>query len=248
MTTETEERVSLSAAKDREETMDKPGILMAVRDAGRAKAYVAVLESLAECTVLGSLREIPGMLRQRPFRGILIDIHLMVKANYMDRVRISDALDAMPSATLNLDNRTGSVRLLMLNQTHGTARTPEDFIRLCSAFQPQVIYPHDQDSLHLNAVLSTTPGFDAEPEHTFTMKVSGGGCFLFTASRDRYQPEDTVWIDFVGLANRHPIQATVCWKCDWGVAHMVPGIHVRFESMLEAQFEEIAALLANRGT
>ena len=222
----------------------KPKIILAVRDATRKKAYLAALESSVECTITETLREIPDLLRQSPYKGILIDVYLNVKANFMEKIKISDSLDAMPSATLNFDAGRGLIRLLMLNQNHGTARTLEEFTMLCSSFQPKIIYPHNQGVLHLNAVLSPGPDFDGDVEYTFTMNVSGGGCFLFTANRTGYQPEDTVWIDFVGLANRNPILGKIRWKCEWGVTHAVPGIYVNFESILEAQYEEIKSLIA----
>jgi hypothetical protein len=223
----------------------KPRIILAVRDAKRKKVYLAEIESCAECTVTETLREIPDLLRQGPYKGILIDVHLNVKANFMEKIKISDSLDAMPSATLNFDAGRGLIRLLMLNQNHGAARTLEEFTMLCSSFQPKIIYPHNQSAVHLNAVLSAGPAFDGDIEHTFTMNVSGGGCFLFTASRSSFQPQDMVWIDFVGLANRSPILGKVCWKCEWGVSHAVPGIYVSFESMLEAQYEEIQSLVSS---
>jgi hypothetical protein len=222
----------------------KPKIILAVRDVKRKEAYLAGLESSAECTVTASLREIPDLLRKVSYKGILIDVCLNVKANFMEKIKISDSIDAMPSATLNFAAGRGLIKLLMLNQNHGTARTLEEFAMLCSSFQPKIVYPHNRISVHLNAALSPTPAFDGNVEHTFTMNVSGGGCFLFTASRTAFQPQDMVWIDFVGLANRSPILGKVCWKCDWGVSHAIPGIYVSFEFLLEAQYEEIQSLVS----
>jgi hypothetical protein len=99
--------------------------------------------------------------------------------------------------------------------------------------------------LHLNAIISTSPEFREETEKTFTMFISGSGCFLFTANPEIYQPGSVVWIDFVGISERKPIMGKICWQCLWGVAHSVPGIYVQFESVLECQYDEISALKMN---
>jgi hypothetical protein len=220
-----------------------PKIILAARDRVRREAFLSALESSAQCTVTETLREIPSLLRQQPYKGILIDVFLNVKANFMEKLKIADSLDAMPCATLNFDAVRRQVRLLMLNNNHGTARNLKEFISLCDTFQPQIIYPQNQDGLYLNAVLSTEPHKGGNAERTFAMSISAGGCFLFTANHEAYRPQDTVWVDFVGLENRSPIMGKICWKCDWGVSHAVPGIYVSFESMQEDQYEEIRNLM-----
>jgi Tfp pilus assembly protein PilZ len=150
----------------------------------------------------------------------------------------------MPSATLNIDGR-GAIRILMLDLKHGSARTVEEFTALCGAFQPATILPDDLRSLRLNAIISTSPEFGQDSEKTITMFISGSGCFLFTATPERYKPQTGVWIDFVGISEREPILGKVFWQCPWGVSHKASGIYVGFESILESQHAEITALLAN---
>lgn len=224
----------------------KPRIILVVKDEKRREAYLTTLEPFSECTVAAALKDIPDLLRQGACQGILIDIQVNIRAKHMEKVKISDSLEAMPSAVLNLICRSGAIRLLMNSSTHGSARTVEEFVALCADFQPKIIYPHDMGALHLNAILSSSPDFDEALEHTFTMSITGGGCFLFTANGKMYHPEDMVWIDFVGLEDRNSIRGRVCWKCDWGVSNAVPGIYVAFESISETQFEEIKSLLADK--
>jgi hypothetical protein len=149
----------------------------------------------------------------------------------------------MPSATLNFNAGSGEIKILMADTRHGTARTLEHFLRLCATFQAEVIYPDQQNALHLNALLSRSPDFGEDAERTFTMDISGSGCFLFTAGKSGFEPEQVVWIDFVGLSQRRPVRGKVCWKCEWGVSDSVPGIYVSFESILESQHKEIKRLL-----
>lgn len=222
----------------------KPKIILAVKDIKRKEAYLSAFGSSVECTVLETLGDIPDFLRKRPYSGILIDINLNIKASLMEKVRISDSLATMPSATVNFNAGLGMTKLLMLDDRHGSARTMEEFAELCATFQPEVLYPPSRESLHLNAVLSASPDFGPDAEHTFTMYVSGSGCFLFTSNKTGYCHGDTVWIDFVGLADRHPVQGKVMWKCEWGVSHEVPGIYISFESINEIQYEEIMSLLS----
>lgn len=222
----------------------KAKIVLAVRDGARRDRYLSALASYVDCTVTDTLGEIPQLLRQQPYKGILIDVFLNVKANFMEKLKIADSLDAMPCATINFDAIRGHIRLLMLNNNHGTAGTLEQFASLCETFQPKIIYPQNRDGLYLNAVLSTAPEMAENAERTFAMSLSAGGCFLFTARQEAYKPQDTVWLDFVALEDRTPIMGKISWKCDWGVSDAVPGIYVSFESMLESQYEEIRNLLS----
>jgi hypothetical protein len=222
----------------------KPGIVLAVKNEKRQEVYLSALGSSAAITSVERLGEIPELLRKSPYSGILIDINLKVKATYMEKVRISDSLNTMPSATLNCKAGQEEIKLLMADTRYGTARTLDEFINLCATFQPEVIYHEEQNALHLNALLSRSPDFGADAEHTFTMNISESGCFLFTADKTGFESQDTIWIDFVGLAQRNPVKGKVCWKCEWGVSNSVPGIYVSFESILESQHKEIKCLLA----
>jgi len=221
----------------------KPRIILAVKDEKRRGAYLAEIGDRADCTLTETLKDIPRLLRQSPCNGILIDIFLKVKASHMDKVRISDSLEAMPSATLNQDSRNGSIKLLMLNQKVGIAQSVDEFTSLCATFHPETIFPDTLCPLHLNAMISPSPEFGGGTEKTFTMFISGSGCFLFTSSPERYPPHTSVWIDFVGISERSPIRGKVCWQCQWGISHNVPGIYVEFESILEGQYDEITVLL-----
>jgi len=122
----------------------------------------------------------------------------------------------MPSATLNYDAKKGLINLFMTNERAGTAQNLEEFALLCATFQPKILYPCNQTGLHLNALLS--PDQDLVPgvwERTFAMSITGSGCFLFTSDQTRFMPQDNVWVEFVGLANREPILGEICWKCEW---------------------------------
>ena len=59
------------------------------------------------------------------------------------RSSISDSIEAIPSATLNLELRDGSTRIFMLNHRYGTARTVEELQRSARLFEPATIIPDD---------------------------------------------------------------------------------------------------------
>jgi Tfp pilus assembly protein PilZ len=222
----------------------KPRIILAVSDEKRRNLYLSALAAGADMIVTETIRDIPKLLRQGSCSGILIDVVLRIKASHMDKVRISDALEAMPSATLNLDGRSGTVKILMINKSFGNAGTVSEFIELCCSYQPNQVYPVDLSSLRLNAILSKSPEFIPDAEKTITMFISGSGCFLFTPSPEAYDPNSPIWIDFVGIGDRSPIKGRVCWQCPWGVSHKVSGIYVEFEEILVGQSDEIAGLIA----
>jgi Tfp pilus assembly protein PilZ len=224
--------------------VDNPRIILAVSDVKRRDVYLSALGTGADLILTDTIRDIPKLLGQGACSGILIDVVLRIKASHMDKVRISDSLEAMPSATLNLDGRNGTVKILMLNKSFGNAGTVSEFIELCGSYQPTQVYPLDLISLRLNAILSKTPEFIPDAEKTITMFISGSGCFLFTPSPEAYEPNSLIWIDFVGIGDRSPVKGRVCWQCPWGVSHKVSGIYVEFEEIFEGQSDEIAGLLA----
>lgn len=220
----------------------KLDIILAVKDPKRQAAYRAALEEYADCVVVDALRLIPGLTGKAPYHGILIDLPLNVRSTYLDKLQISDSLAVIPNAILNLSPGSGAIKLLMAAGGDGSTATLAQFIALCAATVPRIVYPHNRIPLNLNVLLSSTPAFGADAERTFTMNVSEGGCFLATAV-GLFQPQDMVWIDFTGLDHRAAVKGRVCWQRAWGTAHAAPGIGVCFEAIGVELHREIMALL-----
>jgi len=217
-------------------------LILAVKDPKRQAAYREALEEYADCEIVDALRRIPGLTGKKPFHGILIDLPLNVRSTYLDKLQISDSLAVIPNAILNMSPGGGAIKLLMAAGKDGSAATLAQFISLCAATVPRVVYPHNRVPLNLNALLSPTPAFGADAEQAFTMNVSEGGCFLATTA-GRFQLQETVWIDFVGFDHRAAVKGRVCWRREWGTAHAAPGIGVCFEVIDVALHREIMTLV-----
>lgn len=217
-------------------------IILAVKDPKRQAAYREAFEEYADCVVVDALRLIPGLTGKAAYHGILIDLPLNVRATYLEKLQISDSLAVIPNAILNLSPKSGAIKLLMAAGGDGSASTLTQFISLCTATVPRIVYPHNRVPLNLNALLSPAPAFGVDAEKAFTMNVSEGGCFLATPA-GRFQPQETVWIDFVGVDNRATVKGRVCWRREWGAAHAAPGIGVCFEAIDVALHRELMVLV-----
>lgn len=221
----------------------KNKIILAVNNANRQEAYMKALCGVAECTVVEKLAEIPDLLRANSFNGILIDIQVRVRTDYMETVRILDPI-TMPVAILNINETDSLIKLFMINDKNGGAKSLEEFLARCSDHKTKILYPCNQAGLNLNATISTSDVVNRYTENTFAIGLSSSGCFLFTSNSEKFSINDRVWIDFVGLTNRRPVLGKIRWKCNWGETHSIPGIYVDFESMHESQHKELKALLA----
>ena len=223
----------------------KPEILLVVIAEERQRMYQELLD-FADVSgrIVTTLREMVTQAAQQPYCGILIDMPVIVRASNYDKKLAEDALRALPSARINISRSTGSILILPIGPGSGTPQSALEFIRNCCILPPKIVYVRNRISLHLNALLATTPEM-TDAAQTVCIDFSEGGCFLFTP--DATLPvQSTVWIRLIGLEDQSPILATICWKQEWGTADKVPGIGIRFDVLSNRQKLEILSIIAKK--
>lgn len=223
--------------------MNAPTLILVARSESRIQTYREALELRGfACQPVTDLKEVPTLTCRTLFSGILLDMPIMTKASTNEKCQLEDILKALPSAYLNIAPATDSIKLLTADNHHGTARSLEEFLDICSGFAPRLVRPKDRVSLHLNAVLTCCdPGHGVE--QTVTLNVSSQGCFLFS-THPTHQPDQQVTVRFIGLSDPTPIVCTIRWVRPWGSCHQMPGIGVTFEQISADQREQLSALMA----
>lgn len=223
--------------------MSSPLVLLVSRSASRSQLYRESLDRLGiSCLGISELKEVTTLAAGTPFSGILLDMPIMAKAAIKEKNAIEDILKALPSAYVNIAPATDAVKLLTATGTMGTAKSIEEFATICKEFTPRLVSPKDRYPLFLQALLQNGIA-TAPPFQTATLNVSAHGCFLFSTD-NQIRLDQSVTIDFIGLDDRTPVVATVCWIRQWGEAgHYLPGVGVRFERITDMQAESIATLL-----
>lgn len=223
--------------------MSAPLVLLVSRSASRTQAYRIALDQLGiSCLGISSLREVPLLTAGTPFSGILLDTPILIKSSTADKAAVEDTLKALPSGYLNIAPATDAIKLLIATGTRGDAKSLEEFARLCKQFPPRMVRPNNRYPLHLQVLLSD-PSQPGQTEKSATINVSEQGCFLFSCN-PALQTGRQVVIDCLGLEDRTPISATVCWQSPWGsTEQVIPGIGIHFDHISDAQLAQLHSLL-----
>lgn len=222
--------------------MSVPTLILVARSDSRIQTYRDALELRGFASrQVAELKEVPALICREMFSGILLDMPIITKASVGEKTMLVDILKALPSAYLNIAPATDSIKLLSADNHHGSARSLDEFLTICTGFSPRLVRPNDRVALHLNALVYHQDNLQ-EPEQTVTLNVSSQGCFLFS-TRQENRPGQEITIRFIGLEDQTPLIATIRWVRPWGEYHQMPGIGVTFEQISEAQRRQLDELM-----
>lgn len=223
--------------------MNAPLVLLVSRSASRTQAYRVALDQLGiSCLGISSMKEVPVLTAGTPFSGILVDMPVLIRTCTADKVAVEDTLKALPSAYLNIAPATDAIKLLIATGTRGDAKSLEEFALLCKQFPARMVRPNNRYPLYLHTLL-TDPAHPELVEKSVTINLSTHGCFLFSCNPD-LQTGRKILIECLGLTDRTPIGATICWQSPWGSNEpSAPGIGVRFDRISNEQLAQITSLL-----
>ena len=213
-------------------------ILLIAREGETRKKYQEAITDLGvETVVVSSLKKTDRALMDLSYHGVMVDMRTKMKILKDDNELVYTALRKFPVAHLNLERKTGAIRLFYPGQKTGA--TLEDFVnRECASFTPRILSSGVRKQIHFNVVLSENKEFSAEHcERTVTVDISREGCFVFSV-RD-WEPGDSVWLSIKELHDDTPICALVRWCLKWGEGMRVPGIGLKFMEITESQAKEI---------
>jgi Tfp pilus assembly protein PilZ len=222
--------------------MMQPQILLAVADEERRSIYETFLrKERVICQAVSSLRDVATQTARQPYNAIFLDMPLIVRASQYEKSLVEDCLRALPHARLNIAAGTREVSILVSGDSHESSQTPEEYLRYCCEQPVRIVLPRNRIPLNLNAVLSLPSEDLTSDERTVCIDISPGGCFLFSVN-DEISLQSTVWIRLLILNDSSPIQSTVCWKREWGMANEIPGVGIRFDEMTPQQQAQILSL------
>ena len=217
-------------------------ILLVAKDQVRANNYLSIMDKYdVNVNLVGSLKDAINLASNEQHNGILIDLPLMVRASQVIKGCIDDLFNGLPGGALNIHSPSGEVRLLQRGDKSCNCSSIDQFVEICSKFDPKIIFSKNRVQLNYNALLAMTPDLN-NPDRTACINISTGGCFLFCVREDIVK-DSTVWIRLVGLNGDNPIEAVVKWIREWGATHNIPGIGVEFKNIshdLKKQINDIA--------
>lgn len=177
------------------------------------------------------------------YSGVLLDIVSSIRAPSFDREVIKDLLEVYPALRLRWDPASGEIRTLMIGAGSGQRITLPFFIRnYCQQFIPRGLRFGSRKQIYCNVLWSVAETPMPETfERSVTFDLSMGGCFLFTV-----QPlakKTAIWLQLVEMKEVEPIRGTVEWCREWGKTMQVPGVGVRFQSLLAEHRKELSLLM-----
>ncbi len=214
-----------------------PKIIVIVQEGDARQAYLAELESIdVEVSLISSFIEIQTLLSEDSYNGVVVDLKTKMKATADEKELALDLLEQFPFAQLNLEIKTGTIKLLCYDQMMNV-RTLKDFVDIvCTSFIPRAIRLHARKENNFNILLSRTSDFpENETEHTVTIDISKGGCFIYSIGN--WEINTNVQIVINEINDRSPILCEVRRVVKWGEAMKIPGIGVQFIDISEDQLE-----------
>ena len=213
-------------------------ILLIAREGETRKKYQEAITGLGvEVIAVSSLKKTDRTLMDLSYHGVMVDMRTKIEILKDENELVYTALRKFPVAHLNLESKTGGIKLFYPGQKSGA--TLEDFVnRECRSFTPRILSSRVRKQIHFNVVLSGNKEFSAEHcERTVTVDISREGCFVFSV-RD-WKPGDSVWLTIKELHDNTPICALVRWCLKWGEGMRVPGIGLKFTEISESQAKKI---------
>lgn len=213
------------------------------RESGRLYEF-AVKEAGISLDSVGSLQDALLAATRNKYNGILVDLPTLIQAGAQEKESVYDLIRAYPVAKLRVIPSQNTLSLMCAGKCTASYATIEDFINgECLRFKARSFRSTTRKYINLPVLISPTAAFDAEnTEKTFTVNISVGGFFVFSARR--WNVGDKIWIRLADSVDKAPpIVGEVRWGIDWGQKSVIPGVGVRFKEISEEQVKEILIAL-----
>ncbi len=212
-------------------------VILISQDGPARRAYLEALNKTGVLVdVVSSFGEISKFLSENQYNGVMVDLRTKMKTSGREKDLAGNILEQVPFVHLQFEEDTGTIRSLSYGPKG--SQTLEEFIdRECRSFSARRIRINARKDIYFNVVLSGASDLSEKAsEHTVTINVSVGGCFIY--STGNWEVSDKVMIVIKELEDKRPITCEVRWKRTWGEAMKVPGIGVKFEDISEGQLRD----------
>lgn len=219
-------------------------ILLYVHKSAAQDIYLKLCAELdVEVEVISTFDDLCQASVGRKYSGLLVDIISNIRASSADRLILKELMEVYPTLRLRWDPAGGNVRTLMSGAGAEQSISIATFVsQYCAAFVPQAMRLHSRREIYCGLWRSSTVALAEETsERTITADVSAGGCFIYSSTL--LCVGDILWLRFVNLVDKKPIQGVVVWCREWGTLGEFPGAGLRFLDITPQQQQEIADLL-----
>ncbi|BCS54183.1 PilZ domain-containing protein [Geobacter sp. SVR] len=190
-------------------------VVIAKSELNREIVVRAVEAAGGAAIALSSLAELPGLLRETPVSGILLEMVTSARATAAEKQETNDLIQLYAHAKFKVVEN--EIKML------GRNMTLDGFLRQCLSIQPRVIRRSPRVVIHAGVYISKRSDF--EPfEKVVTLNISNGGCFVYSACQ--WQVGERVWLLFKG--QERVMSGEVCWRHPWGKNNRIPGIGIKF--------------------
>lgn len=191
-----------------------PKIIVVAKSEETCKTIVqAVRAEGVDAIASSSLTELPGILREVPTNGILLDIITSTKASAEEKHATNDLLQLYPHVKAKVIG--DEIKIIGVN------KSLTQFLDDCKAFNARVIRKCDRPVRYTGVYLSANSDFE-DAEKAVTLNITDGGCFVYTAKE--WKVGDRVWLHFKEDDRKE--HGIVRWIQPWGNSKKMPGIGI----------------------
>jgi Tfp pilus assembly protein PilZ len=225
--------------------------LLLVACPGEARdRYAAELESLkiqgvcfdTACT----LDELRRALAETRYSGVLLDVPTLIRSSEAEKSLVNKVLEVFPALHLSYDPDDACIRSMFYGPGERVAHSMATFVETeASRFQARTFRRNRRLDMAWSVALASAAEPDKE-ERAVIVNLSPDGCFIITAS-DWHEGQELL-LRLPALSDQEPIRSVCRRIVPWGEGRRLPGIGVRFETMNNAQRQEIEAELASERT
>lgn len=214
-------------------------LLLIASEEENQETYLELLKNLdVFISAIPSFSAVDGTLAKRFFNGLLVDFNTRFKAIKENRTFVYRVMEKFPVAILRLDREKQIIKAFYRGFSQKISI--EEFIAdKCRSFKPRRFRYHVRKPIHFNIHLCKEPSMDhkAGKERSFTLDVSRGGCFAFSAQD--WVRDDPVWIVARELKAKTPIRGVVRHATPWGTELKVPGIGIEITEIQTGQKKQL---------
>jgi len=214
-------------------------LLLIAGESERQAIYLKLLKNLdVSITAIPSFSDVDATLAERFFNGLLVDFNTRFKAIKENRNFVYRIMEKLPVAILRLDEEKQKIKAFYRGFSQKISI--EEFIdKKCRPFKLRRFRYHVRKPIHFNIYLSQEASVRnrAGNERSFTLDVSRGGCFAFSAQD--WVRDDPVWIAARELKDKTPIRGVVRHVTAWGTELKAPGIGIEIMDIQEGQKKQL---------
>jgi hypothetical protein len=192
-----------------------------------------------ELVHLSAISELFQKLPDTILSGVVVDIHLVLKANEAEKNWLQTMEEIFPNVRINWNPGMG-FRALYSDSGKSGEDNMAAFLEDCRRFKPRALRRDKRREKNFNVLFWPVGASEKEARRAYTLNVSCGGLFVCTC--DAPPEASFVWVKLLEVDER-PFKVLVKWALAWGGGMRVPGFGGSFVEREAALGEKLEAAL-----